>query len=322
MSASIAISIVIPVYRSASTLPELIGRLTAVLDRMGVEYELILVEDGSPDDSWSVLQRLHRQYDDRLTAVRLMRNFGQHNALMCGFRMARGDFVVTLDDDLQNPPEEIPALYREIVAGDMDVVYGEYGDKRHAGWRNAGSWVANSFFRCVFRHGVTITSFRIIRRPVLQSLFSYDLNYTFIDGLLAWNTQRIGKVAVAHHPRADGRSGYTLAKLISLSLNLFTNFSLLPLQAISCSGVAFASLGFLGAVYYFTQGLLANIAVPGYASLMIAILILGGMQLLSLGVMGEYLGRLHLNMNRKPQYVVRQALGRSDVESSSLASAA
>jgi undecaprenyl-phosphate 4-deoxy-4-formamido-L-arabinose transferase len=303
------LSVVIPVYRSATTLPELVGRLLDVLDAAAPSSEIVLVDDGSPDESWRVLHALRRQHPDRLIAVRLMRNYGQHNALMCGFRHARGRVVVTLDDDLQNPPEEIPRLLDALHSADLDLVYGVPDVKRHAGWRNLGSALVTGFYRLVFRSPVRISAFRAIRRELLQTIFAYDLNFTFVDGLLAWNTQRVGQVAVAHHPRARGRSGYSLGRLAALALNLFTNFSLLPLQLVSACGLLTALGGLATAGYYLVQYLRANISVPGYASTIVAILVLGGVQLLALGIMGEYLGRLHLNVNRKPQYFERQVLG-------------
>ncbi len=302
------VSVVIPVYRSAATLGELSRRLLAVLDATRLDYEVVFVEDGSPDDSWDALEAVRRARPERVVAVRLMRNYGQHNALMCGFRRSRGAVVVTMDDDLQNPPEEIPKLLAALQARDLDLVYGAYGSKKHRAWRNLSSNVVNAFFRRVFRSSVTVTSFRAIRRPLLESIFSYDLNFTFIDGLLAWNTQRVGEVEVEHQPRSVGRSGYSLAKLTLLALNLFTNFSLLPLQMVSLVGLGTALLGLLAAAGLLVLYCLSEITLPGYASTIVAILILGGVQLLSLGIMGEYLGRLHLNVNRKPQYVERTVL--------------
>jgi undecaprenyl-phosphate 4-deoxy-4-formamido-L-arabinose transferase len=228
---------------------------------------------------------------------------------MCGLRHAQGEYVITMDDDLQNPPEELPKLLAAIQAKGLDLVYGSYQSKEHRRWRNLGSALVNGFYRLVFKSGVTVTSFRIIRRQVLDSIFSYSLNYTFIDGLLAWNTQRIGQTPVEHHPRRAGRSGYSLSKLAVLALNLFTNFSLVPLQWISVCGLLSAGLGLLTSAYYLIQYLLARIELPGYASLITAILVLGGLQLTALGIMAEYLGRLHLNVNRKPQYVERQVVG-------------
>jgi undecaprenyl-phosphate 4-deoxy-4-formamido-L-arabinose transferase len=240
-----------------------------------------------------------------------MRNYGQHNALMCGFRHTCGEYIITMDDDLQNPPEEIPKLVAAIKNSKLDLVYGYYGSKSHDMWRNMGSALITFFYRSVFRSSVIPSAFRVINRSLLEGIFSYDLNFTYIDGLLAWNTQRVGEVSVEHHPRTAGRSGYSISKLLLLAFNLFTNFSLVPLQLVSAYGFLVAITGFLVGVYYLCQYMFSNIAVPGYASTIIAILVLGGTQLLALGIMGEYLGRLHLNVNHKPQYTERCVLGPS-----------
>lgn len=299
------LSIVIPVYNSSGSLRPLTTRLLAALEELHVTYEIIFVDDGSRDRSWDVLQEIQAEHSDRVICLQLMRNFGQHNALMCGFRHTQGRFVVTLDDDLQNPPEEIGKLLNAIRSQTLDVVYGAPDRRKHRTWRNLGSWMVNVVYRTMFKTQVSISSFRIIRREVLEATFSYSLNYTFVDGLLAWNSQRIGEVTVEHHPRKIGRSNYSVPKLVVLALNLFSNFSLLPLQAVSLAGFVIAFTGLLAGAYYVLQFLLSNIAVSGYASTIVSILVLGGVQLLSLGMIGEYLGRLHLNVNRKPQYTIR-----------------
>jgi glycosyltransferase involved in cell wall biosynthesis len=303
------LSVVIPVYRSGPMLLALVSRLLPLLERTGLEHEIVFVEDGGDDDSWCTLGDLQAAHPERLVAIQLMRNYGQHNALMCGFRHARGRIVVTMDDDLQNPPEEVPKLLEALESGGFDLVYGRYRDKKHSAWRNAGSALVGGFYRIVFGNCVRITSFRAIRRSLLDTILSYDLNFTFVDGLLAWNTERIGEVEVEHRPRMAGRSGYSRRRLVSLALNLITNFSLLPLQFVSLIGVLVSTTGFVLAIYYLIRALLSEIVVPGYASIILAILILGGTQLLGLGIIGEYLGRLHLNVNRKPQYQVRDARG-------------
>jgi len=301
----LALSIVVPVYNSAGSLPELLERLARAIDPITQDYEIVLVDDGSRDESWAVLQSLRERYGDHMVAIQLMRNYGQHNALMCGLGVARGEYVVTMDDDLQNPPEEIPRLLAHIKDRSLDLVYGCPSDRSHATWRNLGSRVVWHFYRTVFRNPVTPTPFRIMRLQLARSVMFYDLNFTYLDGLLAWCTGRIGGVEVEHHPRARGDSGYSLAKLLGLALNLYTNFSLIPLQIVTGLGVVTAASGFMLGMFYLFQFLASSIAVPGFASTIIAILILGGAQLLALGVIGEYLGRLHLNVNRKPQYVVR-----------------
>lgn len=300
------ISVVVPVYNSQGTLRALIGRLLETFASMGVSGEVIFVDDGSADASWDVLQTITAEHPEHVTAIQLMRNFGQHNALMCGFHHVRGKVVVTLDDDLQNPPEEIPKLIECLNAGAYDLVYGNYAQKKHAKWRNIGSRTIQYFFSLVFDIDVAPTSFRAFRSALLPSLLSYQLNYTFIDGLLNWCTRRIGSVEVAHHERQSGASGYRLKTLLLLALNLFTNFSIIPLQIVSLCGLATAALGFLGAFYYLVLFVVAQIAVPGFATIVILLLVLGGLQMLALGVIGEYLGRIHLNINRKPQYLIRE----------------
>ncbi len=300
------VSVVVPVYNSQATIPLLLDRLSKALDAITDSYEIVLVEDGSPDGSWAAIEAARAGYGDRVVAAQLMRNYGQHNALMCGLKLARGRFVVTMDDDLQNPPEELHKLLSHIEQQGLDLVYGTADQRKHAGWRNLGAAVVWGFYRTVFRSSITPTPFRVMRHQLVRSVLFYDLNFTYLDGLLAWCTTRIGAVPVEHHERIQGRSGYTLRKLLILALNLYTNFSLLPLQIVSAVGFFTALAGFLVGLYYVVQYFAMNIAVPGFASTIVAILVLGGVQLLALGVIGEYLGRLHLNVNRKPQYVVRQ----------------
>ena len=304
--AGLDLSIVIPVYNSVGTLSDLMNRLTRVIAPITQKYEIILVDDGSGDESWGVIQTLRVSFEHHLVAVQLMRNFGQHNALMCGLGLARGEYVVTMDDDLQNPPEEIPKLLEHIKCHGLDLVYGCPSTRNNKWWRNLGSKIVWQFYRTVFRNQVSPSPFRIMRHQLAQSLLFYDLNFTYLDGLLAWCTRRIAGIEVEHHPRSHGSSGYSLGKLLTLAINLYTNFSLIPLQIVSGFGLLASASGFLFGAYYLFQYLASNIAVPGFASTVIVILILGGAQLLALGVIGEYLGRLHLNVNRKPQYVIRQ----------------
>lgn len=308
------VSIVIPVYESATTLQTLLGRIKGILDQALVSHEVIFVDDGSQDNSWTVLQGLQKANPESVTAIQLSRNFGQHNSLMCGFRHARGQFVLTMDDDLQNPPEEIPKLLNAIRASSFDVVYGAPSRREQQRSRNAGSILVRWFYRYVFKSDVHISSFRVIRGETVRNLLTYDLDFTFVDGLLAWQTNRIGSVEVEHHHRSTGQSGYRVGKLLTLAFNLFTNFSLIPLQVVSCVGFLSACGGIVTGAYYLLRYLTGNIGVPGYASTVIAILVLGGIQLLSLGVIGEYLGRVHLNLNRKPQYVERTILADESCE--------
>lgn len=301
------LSIVIPVYGGKRFIREIVDRIVQLYAR-DRRIEIVLVDDAGPDDPWQELVRLQRDYPEHVTIIQLMRNFGQHNAVMCGLRHARGNYIVTMDDDGQHPPEEIGRLIRGLEETGADIVYGIPRRRGHARWRNVGSAIVTAFYRLVFRTRITPSAFRILRREVVASILPYDLNYTYVDGLLAWSTNRIAAVEVEHRPRSEGRSGYSLAKLIHLALNLFTNFSYLPLQMVSILGFAVAAFGVGMGTYYVIRYLTGTITVPGYASIIVAILVLGGLQMLALGIIGEYLGRVHLNINRKPQYVVRNII--------------
>ncbi len=303
------ISIVIPVFGGGGNIRELLSRVDQLYLHRGMPTpEIVLIDDCGPQDSWDVLSECCHDRPNTI-AIRLMRNFGQHNALMCGFQHATGSIIVTMDDDLQHEPESIPRLVEHLEQTNADVVYGVYDSKKHTGGRNLGSWLVNQFYRIVFRMPVTVTSFRVIRMELVRSILKYNLNFTYIDGLLAWNTQRIEMVSVPHHERADGKSSYTFGKLFGLAMNVFTNFSLLPLQMVSFVGIVAATGGIGLAFWYLFGALFAQVGVPGYASTIVAVLVLGGLQLLSLGIIGEYVGRLHLNVNRKPQYAIRQVIG-------------
>ncbi len=303
------LSVVIPVYNSEGTLSELMSRISRAMIDITNSYEVILLDDGSLDNSWTIIKSLRAAYVDNLIVVQLMRNYGQHNTLMCGLELARGEYIVTMDDDLQNPPEEISKLLNHLTNNKLDLVYGCSNIKKHAGWRNFGSKIIWHFYKTVFKNSATPTPFRIMRHQLAKSVLFYDLNFTYLDGLLAWCTSRIGGISVEHHARAQGSSGYSISKLLGLALNLYTNFSLIPLQIVSGLGFITAATGFIVGFLYLVQYFTVGISVPGYASTMIAIMILGGAQLLALGVIGEYLGRLHLNVNRKPQFVVREVFG-------------
>ena len=301
-------SVIIPVYGNGSSLEEILTRLNkAFLAEAWLCPEVILVDDCGSPESWQVIQALCRK-GKKVTGIQLMRNFGQHNALMCGFHHATGDIIATMDDDLQHAPESVVDLVKTLIEKNADLVYGNYDEKKHGSGRNLGSLIINLFFRKVFSLSVTLTSFRAIDRKLVDAILRYDLNCTFIDGLLAWNTRNIVTCVVPHYARAVGKSSYSVAKLMTLAMNMFTNFSLIPLQCVSLLGFI-AAIGGIGlGLTYLLLALFSESAVPGYASTIVAILVLGGLQLLSLGVMGEYIGRLHLNVNRKPQFTIRNVL--------------
>lgn len=301
----ISCTVIIPVYGDGRHLKELIHRLDTAFKSQGDDSpEVIFIDDCGSTMSWNTITDLCDRRP-KTSGIELMRNFGQHNALMCGFHHANGDIVVTMDDDLQHGPESVPVLIKTLRDKNVDLVYGNYNEKKHSKGRNIGSIMVNWFYRLVFSTPISVTSFRAVDRRLIQAILRYDLNFTFIDGLLAWNTRKIESVAVPHFSRADGKSSYSITKLLTLAMNMLTNFSLIPLQIVSILGFFAAAGGISLGTYYLFLALFSEITVPGYASTIIAVLVLGGLQLLSLGIMGEYIGRLHLNINRKPQFTIR-----------------
>jgi undecaprenyl-phosphate 4-deoxy-4-formamido-L-arabinose transferase len=306
-SQEIELSVVIPVFNAENTIRELMTELHSSLLELNRSFEIIFVNDGSSDESWNALCEVHEAHKECVIVIDLAKNFGQHNAIMCGFKACNGKYIVTMDDDLQNPPSEISVLLESLESQSLDLVYGRYQMKKHRLWRNFGSGLTQHFYRHIFARKNGVSAFRILRSELVKNILTYNRNFTYLDGLFAWHTDRIGEVTVRHNARRKGASGYSARKLIVLAINLFTNFSLLPLQVVSTLGIVASFSGFLTGAFFLFQALLHNISVPGYASTIVAILIIGGVQLLSLGMLGEYLGRVHLNINAKPQYVTREA---------------
>ena len=303
--ATIGLSIVVPVYRGAAT----VGLLVEALSRLRPEggLEIVLVNDGSPDDSDRACRAALEQASVPITYIEHARNYGEHNAVMTGLRHARGAFVITMDDDLQNPPEEVTRLYDHARNGGWDVVYTRYVTKHHAGWRNLGSRFANKVADSLLDkpRGLYLSSFRCMSALVVRAVRRYRGPYPYIDGLIMQVTQRIDSIEVAHLPRAEGRSNYTVKRLVRLWLNLATSFSLLPLRVATLAGAAMAALGIIGAVATVAEALTRRDTPSGWASTMTVILLVGGVQSMILGVLGEYVGRTFLSANGKPQGTVR-----------------
>jgi len=298
-------SVVIPVYNGEHTLKPLVERILQTFSRTNLSCEIVSVDDCSSDRSWEVLGELRRKHPE-LRRVRLRRNFGQHNAILCGLTFARGKRVITIDDDLQIPPEEIPKLIATMDAGNFDVVYGIFGRKRHGAIKNLGSAVINWYYRKIFHQENHISAFRLLKAEIARGIIRYDRNFPYIDGLISWNTREVGEVLVEHRPRTSGRSGYNVSKILKLTFNMVTNFSAFPVRVASGLGVIFALFGFGLGLYFFIKAIVTRIPVTGYASTIVAITMFSGVQLLTIGVIGEYIARVHVNINRKPQYVVRE----------------
>lgn len=302
-----SLSLVIPVYGSEPVLPELVRRLQAMFDqqaRPSGDYELILVCDCSPDRSWAVIRGLAQQYP-WVRGILLRMNAGQHNALMAGFSHARGRVIVTMDDDLQHAPEDIPLLLAELAQG-RDVVYARFKSRKHAGWKVAGSRLNDLVAGYLMNKpkGLYLSPFRAMTADIRDDILRYQGPYVYVDGLILSVTRNIGTVDVDHHERYAGDSGYSLRKSISLWLKMATNFSIVPLRITSFVGLCFAGVGFVLALMLIIQKLTLDRMPIGWSSLIVTVLIVGGVQLLALGMLGEYLGRVLLILNSRPQYVV------------------
>lgn len=299
------ISIVVPVYRSQGTLRELHRRIAAAVEPLDPDFELILVEDCGGDRSWAVIEELART-DPRVRGIRFSRNFGQHAATICGFAHARGDWVATLDDDLEQAPEHLPDLYKKAQEG-HDLVYGVYPERTHKSWRNITSHVARWLFnKAIPSLNYAYTSYRVIRGDIARALTQFDSAFPFVDGYLSWLTNRYATVEVPHGSRAHGTSNYTFRKLLTHTINIFVTFSDLPLRLASWIGLLFflIGMGWLGVIL--VGRLFGLITVSGFASIMAAIILFGGIQLLILGIFGEYLGRMNFKSSRKPLFLVGQ----------------
>src|SRR5439155_5902178 len=303
----LALSIVIPVFNGARSVGNLIGSLEDLPIPGG--HEIIVVNDGSSDDSLEVLLALLDRTRVPMTLINLARNYGEHNAVMAGLRHTSGAHVITMDDDLQNPPEEVQRLLSFTQRSGKEVVYTYYKDKRHSTWRNFASRFANRVADFVLDkpRGLYLSSFRCISAFVVREITRYEGPFPYIDGLILQITQNIDRLLVNHLPRAVGRSNYTTRRLFRIWMNMFVNFSVMPLRISTLSGFILSGLGAIGGTIVVGEALFRSLP-PGCASLMAAVLLLCVVQLLILGIVGEYLGRLYLTINGKPQFVVKEVL--------------
>ncbi|MGI8603248.1 MAG: glycosyltransferase [Verrucomicrobiales bacterium] len=306
------VSVVIPVFNSAQSLPELIARTIATMKTRGQSFEMILVNDGSSDESWHVIRQLASRHRF-IRGISLMRNYGQHNALVAGLRAARYELSATLDDDLQHPPEELGRLLDWLDQG-YDVVYGTPERERRALWRSLASQFTRLAIGGVMGAETArkISAFRVLRTGLRVAFDRYTSPFVSLDVILTWGTSRFGAVRVPHQPRSSGRSNYTLSKLVSHAINLMTGFSTLPLRLASVVGFVCAGFGVCTLGYVMIRFFIIGRAVPGFAFLAAIISIFSGAQLFALGLIGEYLAKMHFRLMEKPLYVIAEICSQPD----------
>lgn len=298
------VSVVIPVYRSAASLRSLYEGLNSVLNQEHFDFEILFVDDsGEDEESWAVIHSL-AEGDRRVRGLRLSRNFGQHAATMCGFAHTSGEWVVTLDDDLEHDPQMLPRLLQKANEG-YDLVYGVYPDRTHKKWRNYTSKIVRFMFKkAIPSLNDQYTSYRVIRGAVARELAKFDSPFPFVDGYLSWMTRHYAYVEVQHGLRGHGASNYTFKTLLVHAVNVFVTFSDLPLRVATWIGLITFIFGVIWATTIVLGYLLGGIGVSGFASIMVAILVFGGIQLLVLGIFGEYLGRMNFRLSRMPLFIV------------------
>ncbi len=309
------ISFVIPCYRSEHTIEAVVAEIMDTMKGIAAyDYDIFLVNDCSPDNTFSVIKQICEKYNN-VTGISLAKNFGQHAALMAGLRKSDGDIVVCLDDDGQTPADEVGSLIDAIEQG-SDVVYASYDLKQHSAFRNFGSHINDIMTRMMLGKPkeLQLTSYFAAKRFVVDSMLQYEHSYPYVIGLVLRATKNITNVPVRHRKREVGNSGYTMRKLLSLWFNGFTAFSILPLRIATAAGAFFAVAGFLYGIYTVLKKLI-NPAVPmGFSSLMAAVVFIGGMLMIMLGLIGEYIGRIYISINRSPQYVIREETGAKEGE--------
>ncbi len=306
------VSFVIPCYRSQATLPDVVEEIQETMDKVKkYDYEIILVNDSSPDQTFDTIKRLCQE-KEHITGIDLARNFGQHSALMAGFHYVKGDIVICLDDDGQTPANEADKLLEKLEEG-ADVVYAKYQHKHHSGFRNWGSHVNELMTRVMLGKPkeLYLSSYFAARRFVVEEMIRYEYAYPYVIGLVLRTTKNIVNVEVEHRDRQAGTSGYTMGKLLSLWFNGFTAFSVKPLRIATVTGAGCAFVGFLYGIYTIIKKLFLNPPglVTGFSALMSVLVFMGGMLMLMMGLVGEYMGRMYISMNNSPQFVIREMTG-------------
>lgn len=307
------ISIVIPVYNGALSIGRLVDELVARLS-LKYNFEIVLVNDCSPDNSEEVCIDITNKYPEIVSFHSLAKNVGEHNAVMAALNMAIGEYAIIMDDDFQNPVSEVIKLTDFMIANDFDVVYTFYDEKKHSFFRNLGSKFNDKAANLMLNKpkNLYLSSFKIINRFLIDEVIKYNLPYPYIDGLILQCTSKIGKIKVSHSERQTGKSNYTIRKLVRLWLNMFTNFSVLPLRVSTILGFIFSFFGFLIAVNAIIEKIYNPDVPQGYTFLIIIISFYAGIQLIAIGMVGEYLGRMFMSHNGKSQFLIRKSFNKKN----------
>jgi len=300
-------SVVVPVHNSEETIDELFARLLKVFKSIDNSFEVIFVEDGGSDNSWSVIKQLKTKFPELVKAIKLNKNFGQHNATMCGFTFAKGNKIITIDDDLQNPPEEITKLISVNNEKKSDVTYGIYSKKQHTFVRNMMSKGVKKSSKIFMKGTGKGSSFRIIDYKIVKKLLDHNISFVFIDEVLQWYTSSISFVEVEHVKRQYHKSGYSTRKLLNIGANLMYYYTNIPLKLMVYGGMIISILSFILAIKFFVQKLFFDVPA-GYTSIIVAILFSTGIIVFSLGIIGGYLSRIQLVQNKKPPFYIEELL--------------
>lgn len=309
------ISFVVPCYRSENTITSVVEEVkTEMAEHPDYDYEIVLVNDNSPDNVWDVITKLSES-DKRIKAIRLLRNFGQHSALMAGYGVCTGDYVVTIDDDGQTPVDQTFILMDKLLEG-FDVVYGKYEKRKDNLFRKIGTGINNWMSKTLLGKpkDLHLTSFFVARAKIIKEICNYKNGFPYIWGLVLRTTKSIANATIQHKERIEGESGYTLGKLLNLWMNGFTAFSVKPLRISATVGVISSALGLLGIIYVVVDKIIHPEVAAGFSSLMAVLLLIGGLLLLSMGLIGEYVGRIYMCINATPQYIVRDTINLPEPE--------
>ncbi len=302
-----SVSVIVPVYNSSATLEELYSRLVETMERLDRKFELIFIFDGGREEAWKLLLALKRQDAERVLAVRLARNYGQHAATLCGLSFAQGQHMITIDDDLQTPPEAIEALLERQEETGADLVYGLYRKQQHGWFRNLGSKVFKRVFRYLVNGIQDGSSFRLISRRLADEIVGFDHHHIFLDQILSWYTQDVAFTAVDHFRRKEGKSGYSTLKLFRMAFSFFITYTDLPLKIMTWVGFFSSVLSLVLGTFFIVQRLLVGAQV-GFTALISAIFFTGSVILLCLGILGEYLSRIYQSRLKRPPYTIKVVL--------------